>query len=376
MAETKYKLIAEELVRRMRKGEFAGRLPSQRALMAEFGVSSRTLHKVFQLLKRRQCITPSPRGTQVTAAPPERPGRIAVFVPVAEPVTPEDPLYRRLAERIAADGCEAVPRHAGPLADADWDAMEFRPGDGCIFPYSTFRIEYAAALRERSVPFVVGNRVAPEAGVHWVDWNHLDLFDSIVGELVARGAREIGLFCSRTEPRHFPGNLPAIQQDFIAAKRGYFLFNRELDAMPAECFDDVEAYLGYLSTLHRRPDVILCLNSAQRRRLIEGLTADGDRSAEARVLLLNPTLDEKAENFVVGVYGDEGYRKIADKLWTLFRQILDNPDLKPCGLKQRCTIQYGKSFLKSKFLPTTERSLQHDQHRNRRPEIREILYAH
>lgn len=377
MAETKYKQIAEELVRRMRRGEFADRLPSQRALMAEFGVSSRTLHKVFQMLKRRQCITPSPRGTLIAARPAEfRKSRITVFVPKTDMVMADDPLYKRLAEKIAADGCEPVLHISEKLSAEELDAMEFPPGDGCIFIYSSFQMEYAEALRRRDVPFVVGNRVAPEAKAHWVDWNHLDLFDNIVGELVARGAREIALFCPGLGPMRFSGNLPAIHQDFIAAKRGYCLFNRELDAMPPECFSDPQSLLDFLRSLRHRPDVILCLNPELRRQLIAGLAADGDTEAEARVLLLNSTPDGGPGNCVVGFYSDAGYRKIADKLWTLFRQASADPGLKPCGLKQRCTIQYSKSFLKSKFLPTTERRLNHDQRPNRRPEIRQALHAH
>jgi len=354
MSEAKYKQIADELVRRMRSGAMADRLPSQRALAAEFGVSSRTLHKVFLVLKRQNCIAPSPRGTTVAGVPPEPPrkNRIDVFIPRDEKVPPGDPLYLRLTERIAAAGFDLRLRSTRNLTAETLAADDFLPGDGCIFPYSTFRLEYAAPLRRRDVPFVVGNRVAAEAGVHWVDWNHLDLFDNIVGELVARGAREIGLFCPGLDALRFSGNLQAIHQDFIAAKRGYFLFNRELDALPPEEYSDPQTYLAFLRTLPHRPDVILCLNPLLRRQLVAGLATSGDEEAEARVLLLNSASDEEQGNCVVGFYSDAGYRKIADKLWTLFRQAAADPGLKPCGLKQRCTIQYSKSFLKTKFLPT------------------------
>ena len=357
MAEIKYKIIADELLRRCRTGEIAGRFPPQRALKEEFGVSSRTLHKVFLLLKQQHCIAPSPRGTTVAAVPPEPPRRrrINVFVSASDDMS-GDPLYTRLAEHIRSDGYEPALHF---VVKPDMEALtglDFLPGDGCIFIYSCFCMEYADWLRERSIPFVVGNRVAPEAGIHWVDWNHLELFDNILGELVARGAREIALFSSHTGAQHLPRNVAMIQQDFVTAKRGYFLFNRELDAMPQECNTDLNAYLGFLRSLRHRPDAVLCLSPTVRRHLIAGMTEAGDPCAESRVLLLNSAPDREPGNCVVGFYSDAGYRKIADKLWTLLRQVSANPGLKPCGLKQRCTIQYSRIFLKTKFLPTTERS--------------------
>ncbi len=357
MAEVKYKLIAEELKRRMREGELSDRLPSQRALMREFGVSSRTLHKVFSLLKHQNCIVPTPRGTAIDTVPPQpdRSPRLYLFSSGNPAELEFDPLGNQLRARCETDHYQLQFHCAHSLSATELVQWDFLPGDGCIFVYSSFRREYLPVLRKRHIPFVVANRMPPEFGVHWVDWNHLELFDNIVGQLVARGAREIGFLLYHTFSEQTFNNLAMIAADFLLAKRAYSLYNKELDAFPLEKMGDIAAYVDFLAGLKRLPDVILVFNNESWRRLAAALSDRKMDAAIARLLLIGSIAQSNSRYHNAGFYDAPGYRKMADKIWTLFRHVAANPELAPCGLKQRCTMKYCDDFRKTKKISTVER---------------------
>ena len=353
MAEIKYKLIAEELKRRMRAGELSGRLPSQRALMQEFGVSSRTLHKVFSLLKHQHCIAPSPRGTMIDAVPPmpQRGPRLYLFSSGTAGELETDPLCNQIRVRCVADRYEVQFHCAEGMSVDELAQWDFLPGDGCIFVYSSFHLDYLPFLRKRHIPFVVANRTPPELGIHWVDWNHLELFDNIVGALVARGAREIGFLFYRMFSGKMLNNLKMIAEDFLLSKRAYSLYNTELDAFPLEKMGNIPAYADFLAGLKRLPDVILVFNTETYQTLAAALAARHLAHGESRLLMIGSFDTRTPYYHHVGFYDEPGYRKMADKIWALFCHIVANPALAPCGLKQRCAMKYYDDFRKTKKMP-------------------------
>ncbi len=349
MADTKYKFIADELETRMTRAQAGDRLPSQRSLMDEFGVSSRTIHKVFQLLKQRGVIAPSPRGTTVKDLPaaPRRNPRFYLFSMGKATDLKSDPLHRRIWERALQDGFEPV--FLAPIGTVvpDWDALDCRPGDAAIFAYSSFRSAWLEPLHRCRMPFVVGNRVPENIPVNWVDWNHLELFDNLISELVTRGAREIGVFPTRSVAGDV-SNIVMEVADFKRAKRSYSLYNNALDSFPDELLGDMASYADFLKGLKRLPDVIVIFDPkarsgldnefrrcglgilTERLRLLESLPVSGDRPGHA------------------GFYSEAGYRKLADKMWMLLRHVIAHPDSAPCGLKQRCSVKYYDHFRKTR----------------------------
>ena len=344
MTLEKYRRIASELEGALCDGQNGGRLPSQREVMAKYNVSSRTVHKAFQLLKQRSAIQTTHRGCFLSDKLPAA-RRCFVFISSEGQKVVDDALIERLRE-LAEIEQYAYVQIDFKLTDApDFQGLGCCESDMGIFIYSSFRESFLPMLRRCRMPFAVGNRMPPNIPVNWVDWNHLEIFDNIILELLNRGARRIGFFNQSSQ--YGTNNSGLIFKDFISAKHSYLLFNQDLDAFPVKHQGDAKSYAQFLCTLKHLPDaIVVCGGYDLYKDLCIELETHGLGKLKPRIFcwggLQEPLQPHLAGN--AGFYTNGSYRRLAEKLFRLVKYSASHPDALPCGLKQHCVVKLWSNF--------------------------------
>ena len=346
MSTEKYRKIAADLEALLSRNNGPKRLPAQRQVMAEYQVSSRTVHKAFQLLKQRKVISTSPRGS-VASSQQGAVHRCFIFTN-SEPFA-DDALLQRLRQLAEKEKYEYVPVILNKDRTISFQELGCSRYDVGVFAYSSFRTVFLPELQKCQMPVVTANRLPPDIPVNWVDWNHLEIFDNIIGELLIRGARKIGFFSSANSDR--ADNTSMIAEDFIRAKRSYSLYNRQLDAFPVEKYGDVKAYVEFLQQLKQQPDAVVVFGTDQYRLLTEELQLHGMEKLARRLFFWGTQQTvQPASACNAGFYSDSCYRQLAEKLWKLLKYSASHPDAPPCGLKQHCVVKYRIQFRKTRKL--------------------------
>ena len=337
-ATVKYQNISSELKKRISEGFYTDTLPSRRELMQEFSVSSRTMHKVFVELKNMNCIIPSSHGTLINAQVLEQakyPPRIVIAARTIKKNIYEDIFHRKLTDFIRKAGFELL------LCPTSTDSIEamitkhaLNSNDAVIFTYSSFQVKDAELLKKHHIPFVSANRPPENIQINWVDWDHMELFNDFVGNMIMLGARSVDIFWL-TPTAGLQDNYAALMHDFRAVKRSYSLFNRELDSFPEKFWGNEEKYADHLCSLKKLPDVVWVLNKS-RNRLAELLNARGISDTG---FLVTHNRSCSLDNSVA-FYSDKVYSKLANRIWQLLCYVRRHPDAPPRGLKQRCEVKF------------------------------------
>lgn len=355
----KYQSICDTIRERISNGIYTERLPARRILMKDFQVSSRTLHKVFIQLKILGVIDPSPRGTMICNASDDIHHKPKIIL-----ITPSDP-SKHIADDFIQNIIGNIHKHNFEL---DWsvcscdDTLEMLKNkplsakDSVIFTNSTFSVEAGNYLKEKNITFVSSNRPAPGVDINWVDWNHLELFDKVIGFLVNCGARNIVFFGSGSANkmeiqadgcRCLPANHWQILDDFEAVKKSYLLFYPQMNVLSDELYCNAEKYVDYLLTLKHLPDVIWCGASNTKKQIADILHRKGIKPGS--IFLLSMThLPNSGDDFF-GIYTRRALQDLGDCVWKLLMFSRLHPHV-PCrGIKQHCDFLYNKSLKKIKF---------------------------
>lgn len=341
-ALVKYQKIALELKKRIASGQYVDRLPSRRQLMQEFNISSRTLHKVFVDLKLGNIIEPTARGTLIKAQDRQqlrKTGRILLSATRAYEIADSDAMLKTLVSEIRSAGFEVI------LCDTEQQSViaavekaQLTAADGVIFTYSSFNNQAAEFLRARNIPFVSTNRPQAGTSVNWVDWDHEELFNEFVGNMILHGARSLDIFWSHQEG--LLDNHGGIINDFRAVKRSFSLFNTELDSIPEQDWGDVEKYADHLCKLKHLPDVVWVVDKSCKL-LVESLNRRGIQNTD---FVIANCRNRVTENSVV-FYTPKAYSELGRKAWKLFCYIKRHPGAEPRNFKQRCEVKfYERSY--------------------------------
>lgn len=350
----KYQAICDTVKDRIARKVYTHRLPPRRELMEEFQVSSRTLHKVFMQLKIAGLIEPTPTGTVVCnsdkSAGAAKP-KIVLITPVAPARHAGDPFIQSIIAHIEKYEFEldwSVCVKNNVLETLQHKSLSSR--DSVIFTNSTFALEAGNYLKEKNITFVSANRPAKGVDINWVDWNHLELFDNVIGTLVNCGARYITFFGSGS-PEHtnlcIPDNHWQILDDFEAVKKSYLLFYPKTGEHSADLYCDSEKYVDYLLSQKHLPDVIWCGNHKTKVNVDKILTRRG--IAPGKIFLLCMSHYPAAEEDFFGVYTPQSLQKFGNKVWELLMFCRLHPEA-PCrGIKQQCGFLCNKSIKKLKF---------------------------
>ena len=352
--ENKYQAICNILKERIAAGFYTDKLPPRRELMEEFQVSSRTLHKVFVQLKMLGFIEPSPTGTMIcrqdNGAAGAKP-KIVLITPVEPSRHASDHFIRSIIANIRKYEfelvwCTCIKSNTLEMLKA----QNLTSKDSVIFTNSTFAVESGNYLKEKNITFVSANRPAMGVDINWVDWNHLELFDDVIGYLVSRGARYITFFGSGSSSiggRILPDNHWQILDDFEAVKKSYLLFYPRINEQSEELYNDAEKYVNYLLSLKHLPDVIWCGGNKTKERIAENLLRRGIKPDRIFLLCMSHIYEDRKELF--GIYTQRSLQNLGDRVWELLMFSRLHPD-SPCrGIKQHCEFVYNKSVKKIKF---------------------------
>ena len=317
-------------------------------------MSSRTLHKVFMQLKMTGFIEPSHSGTVICSASNDvlqRRPRIFLFSPTDRDFHADDPIIQTLIANIERYGFELVwCTFSQSETAAALEMLEPDEKDSVIFTNSTFSEGAGIFLQQRNIPFVSANRPAMGVDINWVDWNHLELFDDIIGTLVGYGARRIAFLHTGTGNHihaHLPDNHWLIVDDFEAAKKSYLLFYPKHIEYSEELYCDIKMYVEYLLTLKHLPEVIWCGSLATKRKVAMELQRRGVDTNKMLLFFISYSPAEADDFFVV--HTRRSLQNFSNKVWELLMFSRLHPE-SPCrGIKQHCEVVYSKAIKRIKF---------------------------
>ncbi len=321
MPDAKHIDIAKALEKDILSGRYTDRIPSVLALAGEYGVARQTITKALRPLISRRLLLPSPRGTRINPEHGNRPctGIVGIYCLEAAAFS-GDPMVSALADIIVADGMEPLfmsNTRASLIHNRNFWASNFV--DGYVFVYCSFNRAFTDELKELGVPFVVANRIPDDFGASWVDWDLAEVFDTILGELVAGGAHDVALHIPVPSRARYTFDL--IRDDFVQAKKLYQLSNPMLDAYQIENSDDPTEYGAFLLSQPRFPEAVISWGSADE--LVGFLQYHG--KIVGRDYKLVATHYSHPE--VNGVWTLVGLdkTKLAKAIWRTFRRVRNAP---------------------------------------------------
>lgn len=194
MAAEKYSIIAEELKTRILSGWYIDRFPAAVTLEAEYGVSSRTMAKVYARLKSEGLIETTPVGSFVSKEyqlPAD--GRvILLFI--------NGPHQLPLAEDILYNTFRNEVKHAGFFLclndehNPDYETLIKKLSPvGVAFAYSSWNPEAGMIFDKYNIPQIAMNWFGEQYNVDCVDGDWEYILDQLANQLVKRNYRKVGL---------------------------------------------------------------------------------------------------------------------------------------------------------------------------------------
>lgn len=313
MAETKHIAISEELRSRILSRHYSRRLPSVRRLAAEFSTSVRTMGKSLKSLAEEGLITPTNNGTLIRRVTPQRSkGGVVniVFETLLYCGKENDVLLNELQRQVKGDGFipvlnEVVDREL--FADIDyWVNAQV---EGHIFIYSSFYNFLLRQLNLQGVPYVVGNWLPVNYGVHWVDFNNEQRWYSLVEQIIERSGNHRIAFT-------FPGRIPSIQR-WMRERWQAIAEHFDLPDYGTEyCFTtDLAGTAKDWARLPEPPQMVICdhrdCQALQRVFAKHGLPLQ----------IITCRVDASAPD--AWTYEAPNYRQLAERTWQVFKAVLD-----------------------------------------------------
>ncbi len=318
----------EELTRIVEKNiqskKYDDRLPTLRRLSADFGVSSRTMHKALKpLFTRGLIVSDSTRGCMINRTANVRPktGIAGIFCDMEGVDLKTDPLLERLKRIINNDGYSPLFSN---LPDATrFTDMNFWKSfyvDGCMFVYSSFNRNFASGLKMSGVPFLAANRVPDDYGANWVDFDTFGAFRKVADYLYERGYRRIAL----DFPVHLKSYGEYIRNEWTKLLQGYNIFRSEYLLMesyktPAQRHDIIIKHAAALSALPEPPEAVICWHNAPE--LIRNVLKQ--KSSSLRIFAYKT----KYETVQPGItYLSYPYDQLAIEVWNTFKTVTSEPN--------------------------------------------------
>ncbi len=324
----KYLQIADDLAGRIALRDYYDQLPPLRDLAKEYGVSLRTVQNAVELLcQRTLVISDSTRGIRILHHPASK--VICVFCNFRKGNS-NDELIRTLRECIEADGYEVVFVDVPAKVCTDPSSAFWRYGwaDGYISLNGTTDYLIDRCLKSFHMNVLAANRADRETPVSCVDFDHVLLLRQLVEGLVARGYRRIALsftICSRLI-------YDDVQAAFDELRRQCHLVEypqwrpvpeRDTDiAIPREA-RIAEQFRRLLGGTYK-PEAILCFHKGMR--FAKALVGEYGLELGTDLQLLGTGYGDTAAQGFIPV--DFSYARLAQKLWTTLRQMLQekNPE--------------------------------------------------
>lgn len=315
MARTKHTEITKQLRDNILSRRYQDYLPPVRTLVKEFDTSVRTMTKAIKPLTESGLILPTNQGTKIFIDQPIRPktGVIAIICSRAIFGKPaeHDPLLDDLKKLATDNGYQSVLMEISDekiLSDVNF--LESVRVDGYIFIYSSFYKLISRHLPQHNIPFVVGNWMPINYGVHWIDFNNEQMMYSLVEQIVNHTKNHKIAFT-------FPGSVNAGQ-----------LWLRERWSAIAEHFDlpdyvgnglcfshDLEGAAREWVELPEPPEIII-----SNHRNVQTLKDIFNSRQLPLQLVIRSDVSQEVEAWR---YPEADYHVLAQEIWKVFSRVID-----------------------------------------------------
>lgn len=255
MQRAKAPEITQEIERRISLRGYEDKLPSCRALAAEFQVARQTLTEALRPLVKTGLLLPARRNGIGIDRTRLRHGKLVVVTTDAA-----HPAVRMAAagllKQIAADGFEPCLLGRNRIVFGHGEL----PSDtvGMLFINSALTVETAEYLDRIGMPFVSCNQLPSYPRIHVMGFDNLASCRILAEEVAAAGYRRFGVFFSG----HLEGYNDLLRSNILRLKRQL--------GIPHEIYDDVvldwredttvlfRRTLEFMARHHSHPEVLLC----------------------------------------------------------------------------------------------------------------------
>lgn len=314
MAEVKHIEITRRLEENIRARRYQDRLPPVRELVKEFDTTVRTMTKAIKPLAEAGLVLPTSNGTRICLDNPIRPktGMVnIVYRWMREGRSNYDALLEDLKKLAAEHGYKSVLME---VSDAEvFNDVEFWKSarvDGHIFVYSSFYNLLSRHLTLHNIPFVVGNWMPINYGVHWVDFNNEQMIYSLVEQIVNYTGNHRIAFT-------FPGSVSAGQlwlRERWNAIAGHFELPDYIGS--GLCFSrDLEGAAREWAEMPEPPEIVISNHSEVA--ILEDIFS-------ARQLPLQLVLRTDMAPWVEAWrYSQADYHLLAREIWDVFSRVLE-----------------------------------------------------
>ena len=330
MQISKHTEITKQIEQSIRDSEYNDMLPTVRLLSNRFQVSTRTMTKALKPLVTKGLIIPDgTRGCFINRQRYIRPrtGIIGIFYHsnIDRLDFEKAPLLATLKHAIEKDGYKPLFMNIHDNMNDFGDINFWKSNwvDGYIFIYSSINKELACSLKQHGVPFVVADRLPPEYGANWVDFDSVETIRRIVDSLYASGRRKIAIDFKFVTMPSYAEYMRDSWQKITSAKNiyrpDYFHYPAE---KPEECI--VQKHAGYFLRLPEIPDALILWHPAAEAFEKEFAKA-GIKYPDDIIFVENSCNDKSAQYRYPNC--SVCYDLLADEVWSLFKQVTKNPEM-------------------------------------------------
>jgi DNA-binding LacI/PurR family transcriptional regulator len=325
MNKLKYKKIALTLESNIKNNVYNDKLPPVRTLVKDFGVGNPTMNKALKILTQKGLIIPSgPKGNIISKKKIIRPKtNIVSIIYGYNSLDPNlIPMFKELKLKAEADGYRTLfINMLDPNVFNEGDFWSSNWVDGYIFTYSSINKELAYKLRENNVPYIVSNRMPPEFGAHWVDFNIEKTLKTFMETLVEAGHKRIIFAFSKISLPSYRSYIKQvwsdIQKEFSKVCSGKLLYLPS-DDIRKSAFECAKQFSEF------NADAIISLGVSPL--LIESeLDLIGKKNIKDYSLIyIDNEMKAPFEKFSHAL---ASYKALADNAWDLFKKIVKNPEI-------------------------------------------------
>jgi DNA-binding LacI/PurR family transcriptional regulator len=355
--KTKYSTIADQLELNINSGFFKEKLPSVRVLATDFNVSTRTLNKALKVLVEKGLIIPNGyQGNLISTKTIIRAKTkiVALFCDTGSHDPLNDPLLNELRIRVEEDGYKLLFMNVpDPNIFDDEKFWSSNWVDGYIFAYSSIKRTIARKLRSHSVPFVVANRVEPDFGANWVDFDLSKRLQVQIEALINNGRKKIMFAYSGIGLDSY---VDYIQQECANVLKKYvkccsgtifYFAGNDIAANTLQCAEKfIEHRFDGLITTGLDPILL-------EAELAKANFSCGD---DYTMIHRSSKPDAVFDRFPYIVVP---YKQLADATWELFIKVVDNPGLQAQQILVEEEFHFDK--ISQKIDKTTEAEAKYHQ---------------
>lgn len=310
---TKHPSITKQIRQNIVSRHYRERIPSVRQLAKDFDTTVRTMTKALKPLIEEGILLPTARGTKIcrTFLQRKKTGIVGIVFSAGQlRPTEEDTLLVELKKYAEKDAYQVEYLE---ISDQnifrDINFWREHPAEGFIFVYSSYYRFLSRQLVLHDVPFVIGNWMPINYGVHWIDFNNEQMIFSLVEQIITHAQNHKIAFT-------FPGTVDTgknwLRERWTAIAEHFELPKYGKDPV---CYGkDLQAIAKYLLAQEVVPEIVIVNHNNP-----EILYNEFKKAGKKVQLVLR---EDKDSTLPAWTYPKAKYDKLAEKIWQVFNAVL------------------------------------------------------